>query len=429
METFKFYTLGCKVNQYETQLMREQLLNFGLKERNSNSPADLYIVNTCTVTADADRESRRFIRHSIKENPNAAVVAAGCYTEKDADVIKEIDKRIIILYNEDKKNIIEKIGTVPLFAGTAATAKRGQSPFFITHFHGRTKAFIKIQDGCNNFCSYCKIPYVRGRSKSRDKDEIIQEAKSLLGNEYKELVLAGICLGAYGKDLNEAISLKDILLSIVELEDDFRIRLSSIEMQDVTEGLIDIIKNNSKICNHLHIPLQSGDDKILRKMNRKYTSAEFIKKVERVREKIKNIAISTDVMVGFPGETDEAFENTLKCIKLIEPMRTHIFTYSKREGTAAFNLGPDVNRDKIKQRYTILKNLTDALVRSYIERSKSRPQRILVENTRDKKTQKLCGYTERYVRLSFDGPDDWMGKFTYLPWVDIPLTRIFTNSC
>ncbi len=411
--------------------MREQLLRAGLKETNSNTPADLYIVNTCTVTANADRESRRFIRHSTKENPNAAVVAAGCYVEKDADVIKGIDKRIIILRNKDKGKI-EKWCLAPLsLTNSKVPGTIFQSPFFITHFKDHTKAFVKIQDGCDNFCSYCKVPYVRGAPKSRDKDEIIQEAESLLENEYKELVLAGICLGAYGKDLNphtkdfgvgvnEAISLKDILLSIVELEGDFRIRLSSIEMQDVTEGLIDIIKNNSKICNHLHIPLQSGDDKILRKMNRKYSSVEFIKKVERVREKIKNVAISTDVMVGFPGETDEAFENTLKCIKLIEPMRTHIFTYSKREGTSAFNLGADINKDKIKQRYAILKGLTDNVAKSYSEHSKNMPQRILVENTRDKKTQKLCGYTDTYIRLTFDGPDDWMGKFTSPPCMDVP---------
>ncbi|UCH12641.1 MAG: tRNA (N(6)-L-threonylcarbamoyladenosine(37)-C(2))-methylthiotransferase MtaB [Candidatus Omnitrophota bacterium] len=407
MKTFKFYTLGCKVNQYETQLILEELLRAGLKEANSNTPADLYIVNTCTVTASADRESRRFIRHSIKENPKATIVAAGCYVEKDADIIKEIDDKIIILPNKDKG----KIGTVPVFADIVTKAKTGQSPFFITHFYGHTKAFIKIQDGCDNFCSYCKVPYVRGAPKSREKQEIIHEAKSLLKNNYKELVLSGICLGAYGKDLDTTIALADILIAIVSFDGDFRIRLSSVQLQDITEDLIDVIKNHNKICNHLHIPLQSGDDEILRKMNRKYSSDEFIEKIKKIKKAIPGIAISTDVIVGFPGETDEAFKNTLKCIKKIEPMRTHIFSYNKRKGTNAFNLGPDVNKDNIKQRYTILKKLTDALARSYIERSKSRPQPILVENTRDKKTGKLCGYTDTYIKLTFPGPDEWMGKF------------------
>ncbi len=419
MKTFKFYTLGCKVNQYETQLMREQLLRVGLKEINSTNPADLYIINTCTVTARTDRESRRFIRHSIRENPNAVVVAAGCYVERDADVIKAIDEKIIILPNKDKKDILKKLvpGTIDGSNLQRCQAPISQSPFFITHFHGRTKAFIKIQGGCDNFCSYCKVPYVRGAPKSRDKDEIIQEAKALLNNNYKELVLTGICLGAYGKDLNRQVSLKDILIAISDLGGDFRIRLSSIEMQDITDELIDVIKTRDNICNHLHIPLQSGDDEILKKMNRRYSAAEFIKRIRRIKKAIPGIAISTDVIVGFPGEDENAFKNTLKCIKEIESMRTHIFPYSKREGTEAYNLEPKLDNDIIAERYKELKKLTDNLAKSYYNYTLRTPQRILVETTKNKSSNKLCGYTDTYIKLTFDGPDDWMGNMVFLHFV------------
>lgn len=392
--------------------MREQLLKFGLKEINSNTPADLYVINTCTVTSDADRESRRFIRNSIRENLTATIVAAGCYVEKDAEIIKAIDKNIVIIPNEDKKDIIKKIGTAPVLRWQT-TERTGQPPFSITHFKARTKAFIKIQDGCDNFCSYCKVPYVRGVPKSRDRCEIIQEAKILLKNNYKELVLTGVCLGAYGEDLKERISLKDIIAAISALDGDFRIRLSSIEIQDATDELIGAIKAYDNVCNHLHIPLQSGDDEILKKMNRQYSLSKFIERIERIKEAIPGIAISTDVIVGFPGEDDDAFNNTLECIKTIKPMRTHIFSYSKRKGTAAYDLNCSVDKNKITERYTVLKKLTDELAQSYYDCAKRMLQRILVENTRDKKTGKLCGYTDTYARLAFEGPDEWLGGFIF----------------
>ena len=409
MKTFKIHTLGCKVNQYETQLMREQLLCAGLREIDSNIPADIYIINTCTVTGDADRECRRFIRRSIKENPDATIIAAGCYVEKDADIIKAIDEKIIILTNKEKKDVLKKM--VP---GTTFFKKSCLAPFFITHFKNRTKAFVKVQDGCDNYCSYCKVPYVRGAPKSRGKSEIIQEVKALLKNNYKELVITGICLGAYGKDLKENICLKDIIGAISELEGDFRIRLSSIEMQDITGDLMEIIKTRNNICNHLHISLQSGDDSTLRVMNRKYISAEFIKKIKHIKKIIPGIAISTDVIVGFPSEDESAFKNTLKCIKKIKPMRTHIFSYSPREGTAAYNLKQNTDKKDIAKRYAALKRMTDKLAQSYHNKTKNIRQRVLVENARDKKSGKLCGYTDTYVKLAFDGPDAWMATLVYI---------------
>ncbi|MFH0732253.1 MAG: tRNA (N(6)-L-threonylcarbamoyladenosine(37)-C(2))-methylthiotransferase MtaB [Candidatus Omnitrophota bacterium] len=420
IKTFKFHTLGCKVNQYETQLMREQLLKCGLQEtcpvtntgskdiskicngENSNTPVDLYIVNTCTVTSDADRESRRFIRHSIRENPNAVIIAAGCYIEKDAEVIRAIDEKIIILPNKEKGNIAKYINHSPI----------NHSPINrITHFKDHTKAFIKIQDGCDNFCSYCKVPYVRGEPTSRDKDDIINEARELIKNNYKELVLTGVCLGAYGKDLTSRISLKDILVSLAAMEGDFRIRLSSIEIQDVSDAVIDVIKKNNKICNHLHIPLQSGDDGILNKMNRKYSREEFLRKIKVIRKNIPGLAISTDVIIGFPGETKKAFNSTIKALKKIDPMRTHIFSYSRRPYTAAFGLKGELDKETIAERYKAIKAITEKMAKDYAKKAAKIKHRVLVENTKDKNTHRLCGYTDTYIRVTLKGPDELMGKF------------------
>ena len=412
MKTFKIITLGCKVNQYETQTMREQLISMGLKELNPHTPADLYIVNTCTVTQDTDRECRRFLRRCAKENPKASIVATGCYTEKDAGVIKEINSNIIIL---KKKGLSTDLGLsqiLPEKMGGPACRQAGVP--IITHFEGRTKAFIKIQDGCDNFCSYCKVPYVRGKPRSRSKDEIIMEAQALIKNNYKELVLCGICLGSYGKDLKEEVTLKDVVSQISALTGDFRIRLSSIEMQDVTCALIGLIKDRDNICNHLHIPLQSGDDEILKKMNRKYTTDKFIDKINEIKERIPGIAISTDIIVGFPGEGESAFKNTLSAIQKIQPMRTHIFTYSKRDETLACNLKGHIKKSEAAKRYKAIKKITDKIASEYYEYSKGLPQRVLVEDERDKNTKKLCGYTDTYVRFVFDGPDEWIGKFAFL---------------
>ena len=419
MKTFKIITLGCKVNQYETQAMREQLISAGLKEVNphtkyfgvgvnSHTPADLYIVNTCTVTQDTDRECRRFLRRCAKENPKASIVATGCYAENDAGVIKEINSNIIILKKGTASDFLAGL------KGVKPIEEKSEAVPIITYFEGRTKAFIKIQDGCDNFCSYCKVPYVRGKPRSRSKDEIIMEAQALIKNNYKELVLCGICLGSYGKDLKEEVTLKDVVSQISALTGDFRIRLSSIEMQDVTCALIGLIKDRDNICNHLHIPLQSGDDEILKKMNRKYTTDKFIDKINEIKERIPGIAISTDIIVGFPGEGESAFKNTLSAIQKIQPMRTHIFTYSKRDETLACNLKGHIKKSEAAKRYKAIKKITDKIASEYYEYSKGLPQRVLVEDERDKNTKKLCGYTDTYVRFVFDGPDEWIGKFAFL---------------
>ncbi len=389
MKTFKIKTLGCKVNQYETQVMREGLISAGYREAEDKEEADLCIVNTCTVTAKADKECREILRRFIRENPRSKIIAAGCYAEKDADAIRTIDSSVRVLNNSDKLN-----------------DNKG-----ISYFKGHTKAFIKIQDGCNNFCSYCKVPYVRGRSRSRNMEEIVREAGILISKNYRELVLTGICLGDFGKDLNTDITLTRLIREISDLMGDFRIRLSSIELPDVADELIDEMVSSKKLCRHFHIPLQSGDNDILRKMNRKHISNEFANRIKFIRSRMPEVAITTDVIIGFPQEREENFNNTLKTVKNIKPSRTHIFTYSPRKGTKAFETNETVSPQEKNDRYKRLKIITDKFAEQFKLSSCNKNQRILIETTRDKNTAKLTGYTDTYVKMLVDGPDEYMGSF------------------
>jgi threonylcarbamoyladenosine tRNA methylthiotransferase MtaB len=417
MKTFKIKTFGCKVNQYEAQVIREGLLSAGFAESGYGQPAGLCIVNTCTVTHKADRECRETLRRFLKENPDARIIAAGCYVEQDGDIVKNIDKRIEILNNQQKMDIAKYVKDRDCFVADAprndgsviaSEAKQSQT---IAKFKCRTRAFIKVQDGCNNFCSYCKVPLVRGRSRSRDPEEVYREAKALIDSGYKELVLTGICLGDYGKYSYKGTDLSGLIRKISEIKKDFRIRLSSIELQDVTGNLIEEISGLEKMCRHLHIPLQNGDDDILRQMNRKYTVHDFVSKVEHVRSMLPDIGITTDIIVGFPGEKESNFENTIETVEKIHPSRTHIFTYSPRPGTRAATLKDDVPGRVKKQRMKILKMITDNMSIKFRDSLADKEHRVLIEHNRDRVTGKLCGYTDNYVKVLIDGPDELMGSF------------------
>lgn len=390
---FKIKTLGCKVNQYESQVIRERLISAGYHEAEGDREAGLCIVNTCTVTAKADKESREALRRFIRENPRADIIAAGCYCEKDADTIKSIDSRIRILSNRDKQDI-----------GTG-TAKQG-----ITYFKGYTKAFIKVQEGCNNFCSYCKVPYVRGRSRSREEQAVLREADNLISNGYKELVLTGICLGDYGKELKSHVSLARLAKNVSDINGDFRLRLSSIELQDITDELIDTMAFSGKLCRHFHVSLQSGDNHILNKMNRRYAREEFIERIMFIRSRMPDIGITTDVIIGFPQESEDNFNNTLDVLRSIRPSRTHIFTYSPRRGTKAFETPDTVSPAEKSRRYGLLKGITDKFAEEFKLSSYNKAQRILVETARDNITGSLTGYTDTYVKMLIEGPDEYMGK-------------------
>ena len=416
---FCIRTLGCKVNQYESQAMREILLKAGLKECLPKEMADIYIINTCTVTHHADKESRYLVGSSHRSNPAARIVVAGCYVEKNADEISSLPGVTHIVKNNEKADIAHILDGIQNRDEGWQTDSRDLS---ITGFKGRTKAFVKIQDGCENSCSYCKVPLVRGVLKSRPLDKIIAEIKVLLSNNFKELILTGICLGAWGKDISTSGNLVDLLVAIEKIDGNFRIRLSSIEPKYVTDEFIKFISSSKRICRHLHIPLQSGDDRILKRMNRPYTTAEYRTLIEKLKRAMSDIAISTDVMVGFPGESDANFMNTLNFIKSIAPSRTHIFTYSKRDGTTAFEMSEEVDEATAKKRYHDLK--ATSLMSSYLYRAAfmNKKLEVLVEKKRDRRTGLLTGYSGNYIKVLFSGPDEAKDMIAPVKIEDISLT-------
>jgi len=433
---FFIHTLGCKVNQYESQVMREMLLRAGYRECLSKEIADVYVLNTCTVTHHADRESRHWIGLFHRTNPRAKIIVTGCYVENDSDHISFMPGISMILKNAEKTRIAEFLdGTKPAAenAQDRLTGTAGDVPQTITGFEGHTKAFVKIQDGCENNCSYCKVPLVRSAVKSKPVKFITEEVQRLVENGYKEIVLVGICLGAWGRDLfpdevAKSVGLKgaalvDALKAVDNVKGDFRVRLSSIEPKYVTDELIDFMAKTKRMCRHLHIPLQSGDDEILKMMNRPYTSADYRSLIEKARSRIKGVAITTDILVGFPGETDERFHSTMNFVKEIVPARTHIFRFSKREGTSAHEMADAVSDAAAKNRYMALRTVT--LIASYLYRSGFLGEKldVLVESKRDKNSNLLTGYTDNYIRVLFKGPDELMKKIVPVKITDMTLIQ------
>ncbi|MCM8795786.1 MAG: MiaB/RimO family radical SAM methylthiotransferase [Candidatus Omnitrophica bacterium] len=374
MPTIKFYTLGCKTNQYDTQSIRERFLQAGFKEIFNGKNLDYYLVNTCTVTHKADRDCRRYILRAHQESPKAKIIVTGCLTEKNQDLLSGLKINYII-------------------------SKRF-FPEGISNFSGHTRAFLKIQDGCDNFCSYCIVPFVRGRSRSRLLSEIVCEAKRLVENGFKEIVLTGICLGAYGRDLRPQISLINVIKELEKINGLLRIRLSSIEAGDVTDELIEKMSSSPKLCRHLHIPIQSGDDEILRKMNRRYTQGDYLQLIKRLKKKIPQIAITTDVLVGFPGEKEENFQNTVKLIKKILPLKTHIFPYSPREGTAAMGFLGKIEPKIIKKRFESLSRIAKRCSLEYQRRFLEKKMPVLIEERSKDNPSFWLGHTDNYLKVA-----------------------------
>ena len=395
MQRVKFVTLGCKVNQYDTQSIREQFASSGFKEIDNGRRADIYVINTCTVTSIADRKSRYFIHYAHRQNPKARIIVTGCYAVSDSDEIAGIPGVTRIIKNQDKDKIVELLD-----------GQNGHNETGISSFSGHTRAFLKIQDGCNNFCSYCKVPRVRGVSRSKPLDEIIHEASRLVRNGFKEIVLCGICLGSYGKDLQSQTDLIDAIEALEKIEGLLRIRLSSIEAGDISDKLINKITQflpageaGRKLCRHLHIPMQSGDDEILKKMKRNYCREDYLNLIKKIKSSIPKIAITTDVLVGFPGEKDDNFQNTLDLIKEIMPLRVHIFPYSKRPGTPASILKDKVNPLAIKERVWKLRNISKACALDYKNKFLEQDRGVLIEGHAKENKQYWEGYTDNYIKV------------------------------
>ena len=410
----RFYTLGCKTNQYETQAIKENVFSSALfKEADQDEKPDLYIINTCTVTSKADRDCRWRVRQCHKENPRAGIAVTGCLAELDEPMIRSLPGVTHIIKNCDKHRIPNIFGSAegpqPTAAGTGHF-----TPLKIKTFKGRTRAFVKIQDGCDNACSYCKIRLVRGRSRSRAAGPVLNEIKGLVQKGFKEVILTGICLGAWGKDLKGAPSLPDLLDDIISINGEFRVRLSSIEPDLITERLIEKIAGSEKICRHLHIPLQSGCDMILKSMKRPYTKKKYAEMMSRIRRTVKDISVTTDVIVGFPGETTGAFNETVNFLKDLAPSGLHVFSYSCRPGSVSSRLKPEVPPREIKRRRDLLQGLSRRLSYNYRKRFLEREVSGLIETNRDRKTGLLTGYTDTYIKFILDGDNFLMGKIVLL---------------
>lgn len=393
MKTFGFKTLGCKVNQYESQALRERLLGLGLEESKGES-ADIYVVNTCSVTQKADKESWGAIRKLNLHNPQARIFVTGCSVQNNPEKLKPLKGVSRVLGNEQKESLPDFILSDP--------GKRhlpGEQTPGISSFERHTRAFLKIQDGCNNGCSYCIIPKLRGISRSRPLEKIIQEAKNLADNGYKEIVLCGICLGAYGKDLGLLEGLVKIIEELEKVDGLLRIRLSSIESSDVSAQLINKMRNSAKLCHHLHIPFQSGDDKILRLMNRPTTADDYRNLILRLRNLIPDIGITTDVMVGFPGEEEKNFNNTVAFLEEARPSRIHVFTFSPRGNTPAFGLTNKVEAKIIKERALRMKALAKELAAAFCRAYLGKPLDVLLEAGTFSEGAMCKGYSDNYIKV------------------------------
>lgn len=340
-------SLGCKVNIYESEVVTDLLKKGGYEIVSFEDKADIYIINTCSVTNESDKKSRKMINRAKKNNSEAIIVVMGCYSQVSSDDI-EAD---IILGNKDKSKIVEILndfirdreGKKIIYDLSSVEFEKME----ISHFDNHTRAFVKIQDGCNAFCSYCIIPYTRGRVRSKNKDDVIEEVSRLVKDGYKEIVLTGIHTGRYGIDINS--SLYELLCELVKIPNIYRIRLSSIEINEVTPEIIDLYKNNKIMARHLHVPLQSGSNKILKLMNRRYNKEEFMKMIDKLRE-IEDISLTTDLIVGFPNETDDDFEETMDTLKKIHFTKIHTFPYSRRRGTVADKMDGHISGDIKKKR-------------------------------------------------------------------------------
>lgn len=400
MRTVGIHTLGCKVNTYESEYIISSLKNAGYTIKDFDDICDVYIINTCTVTNNSDSKSRKIIRQAIRRNSDACVVAMGCFIASHMDY-KEAGLDIV-LANKDKSKIVElldeyfrnKEQIIDLYDKRLTDFE----DMYITSFPGRTRAFVKIQDGCDNFCSYCIIPFVRGKCRSKDYNTVIKEVTELVNNGYKEVVLTGIHTGSYGVDLD--VSFADLLKGLIKINGLKRLRISSIEVTELNEEVLDIIKNSNIIVDHLHIPIQAGSNQILKAMNRKYDLEFYKNKISEIRSIRPDIAISTDVIVGFPGENIELFNKTIETCREIEFSKLHVFPFSEREGTKASRMDNKLD-GKVKKEYANkLISVSKELELNYMNKFIGKNIEVLVEEYRDGYSY---GHTSNYLYVKVKG--------------------------
>lgn len=400
--TFNIITLGCKVNQYESEAVEEIFEDRGYKKKEEN--ADIYVINTCTVTNMSDRKSRQMISRARRDNPEAVIAVMGCYSQVKPEEVSQIEGVDIVLGSRNKEEVVDLCEDVLQNKGAidkvlSLSETKTIEDLEISNQEAMTRAYMKIQDGCNMYCSYCLIPYARGNISSRDMESIRNEAKRLSKNGYKEIVLTGIHVSSYGKDLKNGTSLIDVIEEVAKTDGIERIRLSSMEPRHITREFLERMKATKKACDHFHLSLQSGSDDILKAMNRKYDTKIFKEKVDLIREVFPNAGLTTDIIVGFPTETDENHIETKNFVKDIKFAKTHLFKYSKRDGTKAATMKPEVDGNIKKERLKELEEIEQVNKREFLEKQIGKTLSVLFESKSDMDGYK-SGYSTNYLRVN-----------------------------
>jgi threonylcarbamoyladenosine tRNA methylthiotransferase MtaB len=416
MPNVAFYTLGCKVNFYDTEAIWQLFKNEGYEQVDFEQTADVYLINTCTVTNTGDKKSRQIIRRAVRRNPDAIIAVTGCYAQTSPAEIMDIPGVDLVIGTQDREKLMTFITDIqndrkPVNAVRNIMKTREFEELDVPDFTERTRAFLKIQEGCNNFCTFCIIPWSRGLSRSRKPESVLNQARQLVEAGYKEIVLTGIHTGGYGDDL-ENYRLANLLADLDKIDGLERIRISSIEASQIDDRVIAILNSSLKMCRHLHIPLQAGDDDILKRMRRKYTTAEFAEKIRLIQQAMPGVAITTDVIVGFPGETQEQFENGFRFMEEMKFAEMHVFPYSKRTGTPAARMDEQVDEEVKHERVHQLIDLSERMQAAYGREWVGRELDVIPE--REAKGTEgaglISGYTDNYIQVVFNGDPSLIGK-------------------
>lgn len=418
---FYIYTLGCKVNSYESRVMADLLKNEGYVESETDAQNDICIINTCSVTNSADHKSLKIIRSAIRKNKEAIIVVTGCFSQANAEIASSIEGVDIVLGNKYKSKIVELIKQhvkeKKQLKQVEDIMYTSFEPMKLNNFN-KTRAFVKIQDGCNNFCSYCIIPYTRGGVRSKKREDVLEEIEGLVEKGHKEIVLTGIHTGNYGAEAKSTnvydfASLLEDILKIKGLE---RLRISSIEMNEIGARVLKLIEENSILVDHMHIPLQSGSNAVLKRMNRKYNKESFIQKIKQLRQIRPQISITTDVIVGFPGETEEEFRETIETIQKIGFSKLHVFPYSKRKGTEASMMENQISEEIKKERAHRLLKLSRELEIDYMEDCLNQKFIMIPEVYKD---GYVIGHTGNYLHIKAKGSKDELGQEKHIKTKEI----------
>ena len=416
-KTVSLHTLGCKVNHYETEAIWQLFKEQGYERTEFDHAADVYVINTCTVTNTGDKKSRQVIRRAIRQNPDAVICVTGCYAQTSPAEIMAIPGVDIVVGTQDREKMLGYIEQYreerkPINAVRDIMKNRVYEELDVPAFTDRTRASLKIQEGCNNFCTFCIIPWARGLMRSRDPQEVIRQAQQLVDAGYLEIVLTGIHTGGYGqdfKDYNLAQLLRDMEAQVKGLK---RLRISSIEASQLTDEVIEVLQNSEIVVNHLHIPIQSGSDTVLKRMRRKYTMEFFAERIEKLKVALPDLAVTSDVIVGFPGETEEEFMETYNFIRDHKFSELHVFPYSQRTGTPAARMDDQIDEEIKNERVHRLISLNDQLAKEYASHFEGEVLEVIPEERfKDGDGENLyVGYTTNYLKIVFEGSEDMIGK-------------------